>query len=116
MITEVTIVGAGPYGLSLAAHLEARHIPFRILGIPMEFWQNSMPEGMSLKSEGCASSIYDPVGSFTLSKYCAEENLPYAELGLPVTLESFISYAVFCLKKKIPSVVRWIVISVTINE
>jgi|SRR5665213_450810 len=116
MITEVTIVGAGPYGLSLAAHLEARHIPFRILGIPMEFWQNSMPEGMSLKSEGCASSIYDPAGSFTLSKYCAEENLPYAELGLPVTLESFISYAVAFQQRFVPSVERRIVTSVTMNE
>ena len=30
---DVTIIGAGPYGLSLAAHLEAKGISFRIVGV-----------------------------------------------------------------------------------
>lgn len=113
MITEVTIIGAGPYGLSLAAFLRARDIPFRILGIPMGFWQSSMPRGMSLKSEGCASSIYEPASSYTLSKYCAEENRPYADLGLPVTLESFISYGLAFQQRFVPNVEEQIVSTVT---
>jgi len=116
MITEITIVGAGPYGLSLAAHLEARRVPFRILGIPMGFWQNSMPHGMSLKSEGCASSIYDPANSFTFSDFCAEENIPYADLGLPVRLESFISYGVAFQKRFVSAVEQQVVTSVVTNE
>jgi cation diffusion facilitator CzcD-associated flavoprotein CzcO len=32
---DIAIVGAGPYGLSIAAHLNAREIPFRIFGSPM---------------------------------------------------------------------------------
>lgn len=116
MITEVTIVGVGPYGLSLAAHLEARRIPFRILGIPMEFWRTSMPKGMSLKSDGFASSIYDPANSFTLSNYCAEENLPYADVAQPVTLESFISYGAAFQKRFVPTVEQHFVTSVNTNE
>src|ERR1700722_17489166 len=34
----VVVIGAGPYGLSLAAHLDARGIAFRIFGRPMAFW------------------------------------------------------------------------------
>ena len=39
---DVAIVGAGPYGLSIAAHLRARDIPFRIFGQPMLSWQGSL--------------------------------------------------------------------------
>jgi cation diffusion facilitator CzcD-associated flavoprotein CzcO len=58
--SDVAIIGAGPYGLSVAAHLKVRNVDFRIFGSPMEFWLKSMPEGMHLKSEGFASSLYDP--------------------------------------------------------
>lgn len=54
---EVAIVGAGPYGLSLAAHLRAAGVPFRQFGIPMHLWQTSMPRGMFLKSQGFASNL-----------------------------------------------------------
>ncbi len=47
---EVVIVGAGPYGLSAAAHLKAAHIDFRIFGDPMSFWRDHMPAGMMLRS------------------------------------------------------------------
>src|ERR1019366_1767293 len=89
---DVAIVGAGPYGLSLAAHLKAAGISFRIFGSPMGFWLNHMPRGMHLKSEGFASSLYDPESSFTLQAYCSESGLPYADMGSPVPLEEFASY------------------------
>jgi FAD-dependent urate hydroxylase len=57
-VVEVVIVGAGPYGLSIAAHLRALGIGFRIFGDPMHTWREQMPEGMMLKSEGFASNIY----------------------------------------------------------
>jgi thioredoxin reductase len=89
---EVAIVGAGPYGLSIAAHLRKRGLSFRIFGPPMDTWISHMPKGMCLKSDGFASDLYDPDGAFTLKKFCTERGIPYADMGLPVRLETFTSY------------------------
>jgi len=35
--SNVVIIGAGPYGLSLAAHLAHRKVGLRIFGQPMQF-------------------------------------------------------------------------------
>ena len=63
---NTVIVGAGPYGLSIAAHLRHYGIPFRIFGRPMDSWRAHMPKGMFLKSDGFASNISDPVGALSL--------------------------------------------------
>jgi cation diffusion facilitator CzcD-associated flavoprotein CzcO len=65
---SVAIIGAGPYGLSVAAHLKARGIPALVFGKPMEFWQN-MPAGLYLKSAWSASSLSDPAGAYSLDRY-----------------------------------------------
>ena len=54
---EVAIVGAGPYGLSLAAHLNGAGIQTRVLGRPMDSWRSHMPQGMLLKSDPFASNL-----------------------------------------------------------
>ena len=91
-LCEVAVIGAGPYGLSIAAHLAARNIPHRIFGKPMDTWATQMPKGMLLKSEGFATSLYDPARSFTFSHYCRERNVPYADLGIPPRVEDFVDY------------------------
>jgi thioredoxin reductase len=110
--TDVAIVGAGPYGLSLAAHLESLGVPYRIFGFPMEFWQTSMPEGMSLKSEGCASSLYEPSESRTLERYCIDRGLPYADLGVPVSLSTFVDYGLDFQRHEVPSLEQVRVVSI----
>src|SRR6202021_3804892 len=91
---EPAIIGAGPYGLSIAAHFRRRGITFRIFGKPMDSWVAHMPKGMMLKSDGFASNIYDPENRFTLKQFCADRNIPYADMGLPVTLDTFSKYGV----------------------
>lgn len=91
-LIDVVVIGAGPYGLSVAAYLKARGVDFRIFGRPMETWRLHMPKGMRLKSDGFASSLYDPDEDFPLSKYCEQERIPYADHGLPIPLETFVSY------------------------
>jgi NADPH-dependent 2,4-dienoyl-CoA reductase/sulfur reductase-like enzyme len=55
-------------------------------------WRDNMPAGMFLKSEGFASSLYDPYGNLPLRRYCSERGLPYADVNLPVALATFIEY------------------------
>ena len=61
-----------------------------------------MPVGMRLKSEGFASSLYDPNSTFTLAAYCKEKGLPYADVGLPVPLETFVAYGLEFQKRFVP--------------
>lgn len=89
---DVAVIGAGPYGLSVAAHLRGAGVGCRVFGRPMETWTSAMPAGMMLKSDGFASSLSDPGGRFTLGRYCEEIGHPYADRGLPVPLETFVDY------------------------
>jgi thioredoxin reductase len=100
--TDVAIVGAGPYGLSLAAHLRARGVSFRIFGAPMRFWRAQMPKGMFLKSDGFASNLYDPEGTCTLKSYCLENSLSYHDTIKPVPLETFTAYGLAFQQRWVP--------------
>src|SRR5580658_5584213 len=73
---NTAIIGAGPYGLSVAAHLRRNGVPFRIFGRPMESRLAHMPKGMMLKSDGFASNIYDPESAFTVLVSNFESSVP----------------------------------------
>lgn len=111
-MAEVAIIGAGPYGLSIAAHLGAHGVPFRIFGNPMSAWSTHMPQGMRLKSEGFASSLSDPNSEFTLRHYCQQQNLPYADTGHPVPLATFVSYGLAFQHKFAPNLENKLVVAV----
>jgi cation diffusion facilitator CzcD-associated flavoprotein CzcO len=99
---HVAVIGAGPYGLSCASYLRERGVDHVIFGSPMASWRETMPRGMLLKSDGFASSIYHPAGKLTLRQYCAEQNLPYADLNLPVPLATFVAYGLHFQKQLVP--------------
>jgi thioredoxin reductase len=101
-MTEVVILGAGPYGMSIAAHLGKTKLQYRVFGTPMQSWSDRMPKGMLLKSEGFASSLYDPDLSFPLRQYCREKGVPYADVGLPVPLETFVAYGLEFQRRFVP--------------
>jgi thioredoxin reductase len=99
---NTAIIGAGPYGLSVAAHFRRKGIPFRIFGRPMDSWLNHMPKGMMLKSDGFASNIYDPDEEFTLEKFCGQRGIDYSNAGRPVRLETFIAYGQAFRERMLP--------------
>jgi predicted ATP-grasp superfamily ATP-dependent carboligase len=49
--SEVLIIGAGPFGLSISSHLRGLGVDHDIVGRPMDTWRAHMPIGMNLKSE-----------------------------------------------------------------
>lgn len=102
--TDITIVGAGPYGLSIASHLQASKANYRIIGTPMDSWLNKMPKGMLLKSEGIQSSLYAPDNAFSLSRFCKDQGIPFHNLNLPVSLETFTAYCLAFQKRFVPNV------------
>jgi thioredoxin reductase len=99
---DIAIVGAGPYGLSLAAHFKRKGLRFRIFGRPMDSWLRHMPEGMLLKSDGFASTVSDPDQNFTLKHFCAEKGIEYADLGSPVRLDTFSAYGLAFRDRLVP--------------
>ncbi len=108
----VAIIGAGPYGLSLAAHLAAAGVPFRIFGAPMRMWRERMPRSMHLKSEPFATDLFDPGRTFPLSRFCRERGIAYQDVGLPVSLETFCAYGTEFQQRFVPDLdtreVTWI--------
>jgi thioredoxin reductase len=113
MSVNTVIIGAGPYGLSIAAHLSKSNITFRIFGSPMQSWRSHMPKGMLLKSEGFATGLYDPDSSFTLRHYCEELNIPYDDIGNPVPLEVFSAYGLEFQKRLVPTLEQTDITSVS---
>src|SRR5271157_4922400 len=109
---ESVVIGAGPYGLSIAAHLRRSGVSFRIFGRPMDSWIAHMPKGMMLKSDGFASNIYDPESAFTLGKFCAERGIEYADTGVPVRLETFGAYGLAFRDRMVPELEDKLVVSV----
>lgn len=85
----IIIIGAGPYGLSVAAHLKSRGVPTLVLGKSMELWKK-MPARLCLKSVWTASSLSDPVDAYSIDRYIAEKNLARQE---PISLPFFLDYA-----------------------
>jgi hypothetical protein len=110
---DVAIVGAGPYGLSLGAHLRAAGISFRQFGLPMQLWRDAMPAGMFLKSQGFASNLSDPAGRHTLRAFCQATGRDYADYGLPVPLETFVAYGVWFQQAEVPQLEELMVSNVT---
>lgn len=100
--TDVAVIGAGPYGLALSAHLSERGVSHEILGEPMDTWRNHMPRGMYLKSEGFASNISDPARAYTLERYCAEHGIEYGPLAAPIALDTFVGYGDWFRKCAVP--------------
>ncbi|HEU4424936.1 MAG TPA: NAD(P)-binding domain-containing protein [Pilimelia sp.] len=99
----VSILGAGPYGLAVAAHLKNAGLDTVVFGVPMSFWSGHMPTGMLLRSPRVASSISDPHGKLDLDGFGADTGV---SVGSPVPLDAFVAYGHWFQANAVPEVDR----------
>ncbi len=97
---DVAVIGAGPYGLGLAAHLAERGVEHRIFGRPMEAWR-SMSAGMHLKSLGFATCIPTPEEFLSLPEYCRAHGQEEYE---PIPIATFADYGLRVQQGLVPHV------------
>lgn len=87
--TDLLIVGAGPYGLALAAYADHLGIDHVIAGKPMDFWHANMPDGMYLRS---ASDWHlDPLNIDTIEAYADELGRTTDDIE-PISLAFYLDY------------------------
>jgi FAD-dependent urate hydroxylase len=109
--TDVAIIGAGPYGLSLAAHLRARGVKYRIFGEAMRFWRN-MPVGVNLKSLAFATNIAVPKSGYSFPEWCRRHGLEDFE---PCTMQSFAAYGLEMQKRFVPDLEQVLATNVSLR-
>ena len=100
---EVAVIGAGPYGLSVAAHLRHAGIATRVFGEPMSFWRHHMPKGMKLRSPWRATHLSSPDRSLSLDAFAGAHGLDRDRV-LP--LEEFVAYGEWFQAHAVPEVDR----------
>jgi FAD-dependent urate hydroxylase len=98
---DVVVIGAGPYGLSAAAHLRAAGVAVRVFGEVMEFWERQMPVGMLVRSEWDGSHFSDPARAFTLGAY---ERATGQRLPERIPLAEFVRYGQWFQRQAVPDV------------
>jgi len=95
---DVAIIGAGPYGLSIAAHLQHRGVEHRIFGSPMQAWR-SMSAGMHLKTVGYATTIQTPHNFLPFPEYCRAHGEEDYE---PIPIATFAEYGMTVQQQVVP--------------
>lgn len=88
--TDLLIIGAGPFGLAIAAQAAHLGIEHLVVGRPMEFWRKNMPQGMYLRS-ACDWHL-DPVNIHTIEKFLETRGQTSHDVE-PLSLEFYLSYA-----------------------
>ncbi len=86
----LVVIGGGPYGIATAARAIEMGIETVVLGRPLGFWTDNMPEGMYLRSG--PDWHLDASGVHTFEAFLEERGIGAAEID-PVPVAVFLDYA-----------------------
>jgi cation diffusion facilitator CzcD-associated flavoprotein CzcO len=95
--TNLLIIGAGPFGLAIAAEAAHLGIDHLLVGRPMEFWRSNMPQGMYLRS-ACDWHL-DTVNVHTIDKFLETLGQTSKQVE-PLSLAFYQSYATWFQEQK----------------
>jgi len=98
---DAVVVGAGPYGLSTAAHLLGRGLTVAVFGKTMDLWRHHMPKGMRLRSHWWATDLSDPRRQYTFGRFLSGSKY---EKCHPIPIEVFLDYALWFKERAVPNV------------
>jgi thioredoxin reductase len=113
-ISDVVVIGAGPFGLSISAHLRHRGVEHTIVGRPMDTWRSHMPLGLFLKSVPYGSAISAATRGYDIKTWTGRHGLDdYPDWSEPLSLDAFLSYADWFTDQLVPDVRDLTVTSVT---
>jgi FAD-dependent urate hydroxylase len=116
-MTDVLVIGAGPFGLSISAHLRHRGVEHTIVGRPMDTWRAHMPLGLFLKSEPYGSVISSATQGYDIATYSRLHGFDdYVDRVGPLSLERFLGYADWFTGQLVPDVRDVTVTSVTAGD
>jgi FAD-dependent urate hydroxylase len=88
--SALLVIGAGPYGVATAARAIERGVETIVVGGPMAFWKQHMPEGMCLRSG--PDWHLDAAGVHTFEAFLEEEGIALNDVD-PVPIKVFLDYA-----------------------
>jgi thioredoxin reductase len=104
-MSDVLVIGAGPFGLSISAHLRHRGVEHTIVGRPMDTWRAHMPLGLFLKSEPYGSVISSAARGYDIATYSRLHRFDdYADRVGPLSLERFLGYADWFTGRLVPDI------------
>src|SRR6185437_6797501 len=113
-ISDVIVIGAGPFGLSISAHLKNQGIEHTIVGRPMNTWRAHMPLGLFLKSEPYGSAISAPGRGYDIATYSRLHGFDdYVDRVGPLSLDRVLGYADWFTEQLVPDVQDLTVTKVT---
>jgi hypothetical protein len=103
-VAEAVVIGAGPYGLSIAAYLRHAGVDTHVFGDVMASWRRHMPAGMLLKSTPDASSLSAPTSGSTIFDYCDAIGSRALLTERAIPIELFVDYGDWFAARHVPDV------------
>jgi predicted ATP-grasp superfamily ATP-dependent carboligase len=98
------VIGAGPNGLAVSAHLQGFGVPVRCFGDPLRSWSERMPAGMLLRSRRRSSSISAPDAGLRVEDFERTEGRTLRPVNL--SLKEFLDYGEWFQRHAVPEVER----------